>query len=254
MDVDIDLAVVLSIFLLSLRLGVLLVLTPVFSNLTRLTTIRVMFTLALSVTLIFGLGLPKSVVPLSLGAVLVASVMELVLGAILAFGVFAAFGVFSVAGKILDIQSGFGLGSVFDPVTRAGAPIFATMLNLLALAVFFGLDGHHALMRGMAFSAQQIPPGSVLSSLPVEAVIGQFGLMFSLAIALIAPVVFCLFLIEAGMAMTSRMLPQMNILVIGVTVKIVVGLIVFAISMGTILPVMGRIYASIFTYWEQVLR
>jgi flagellar biosynthetic protein FliR len=254
MDIDIDLALVLSVFLLSLRIGVLLVLTPLFSSLTRLTTIRVLFTLALSVALVFGLGLPRSSVPLTLGAVLVASAMELVLGSILAFGVFAAFGVFSVAGKILDIQTGFGLANVFDPVTRAGAPIFATMLNLLALAVFFGLDGHHALLRGLAFSAQQTPPGSALSGLPVQAVIGQFGLMFSLAVALIAPVVFGLFLIEAGLAIMSRALPQMNVLLIGILIKIVVGIMLVAISVGSILPLMGRIYASIFTYWEQVLR
>ena len=253
MRVTIDLAPLALIFLLSLRLAVVFFMTPIFSNLTRLNTVRVLFTLAMSVTLVLGLDLPAPKIDWSVGSLLLAAMLELVLGSILAFGVFAAFAVFSVAGKLLDIQSGFGLGSVFDPVTRASAPIFSSMLNLLAVAVFFGLDGHHAMMRGLAYSVQQVPPGSALAALPLAAVLNQFGLMFSLALAFVAPVMFALFLVEAGTAVLSRALPQMNVLVFGVAVKIVVGLAIFALSLGTVLPLMERIYASIFLYWEQVL-
>ncbi len=252
-----DLNPLLAVFLLSLRIGVLLVLTPLFSNLTRLTGIRVLLTLMLSVAIVWGQTVGGQPVwhhlSPNLGAVLLGAIGEVVLGAVLAFSVFSAFGVFSLAGKIVDVQSGFGLASVFDPVTRASAPIFSHMLNLLAVAVFFALDGHHALMRGIAFSVQQLPPGTLLKTLPMAAVLRQFGLMFSLAVALIAPVMFGLFLVEAGMALLSRVLPQMNVLVMGVAVKIVVALIIFALSLGMFLPLMGRIFATIFTFWEQVL-
>ena len=253
MLIQLDLKPVLAVFYLSLRLGVLMVMTPVFANLTRMLTIRVLLTLGLSVALVWGLAPSLQHLSLDTGAIVAATCAELVLGSVLAFAVFAAFAVFSVAGKIVDIQSGFGLASVFDPVTRASAPIFSHMLNLLALCVFFGLDGHHALMRGMAFSVQQLPPGMPLQTLPLELVLRQFGLMFSLGVALIAPVLFGLFLVEAGMALLSRVLPQMNVLVLGVSVKIVVALIIFALSLGAFLPLMGRIYASIFVYWERVL-
>ena len=58
---------------------------------------------------------------------------------------------------------------------------------------------------------------------------------------------------ETALAVVSRVLPQMNVFVVGVPVKIVVGLAVFALTMGTLQPVMARVYASIFIYWEQVL-
>lgn len=257
MVLNLDLTPVLAVFLLSLRIGVLLVMTPIFSNLTKLVSIRVLMTLVLSVAMVWGQSLGGQPLwqhlSLDLGSVLMGAIGEVVLGSVLAFSVFAAFGVFSLAGKIVDIQSGFGLASVFDPVTRASAPIFSHMLNLLAVTVFFSLDGHHALMRGIAFSVQQLPPGTLLKSLPMAAVLRQFGLMFSLAVALIAPVMFGLFLVESGMALLSRVLPQMNVLVLGVAVKIVVALIIFALSLGLFLPLMGRVFATIFTFWEQVL-
>jgi flagellar biosynthetic protein FliR len=249
---DIDPAWAISVYFLSLRLGVLFVMTPIFSNLSGLITVRVLFTLALGVLLTTGLGVPAARVPLEIGPVLATSLSELMIGATLAFGVFAAFGAFSVAGKILDIQSGFGIGSVFDPVTRAGAPLFATMLNLLAVAVFFGMNGHHAFLRGIAFSIQKLPPGASFSALTFDAVTRQFGLMFSLGVALIAPVMFCLFLVEVALAIVSRVLPQMNVFVVGMPIKIAAAIAMLAVTVGFVGPEMARVYASIFTYWEQV--
>jgi flagellar biosynthetic protein FliR len=253
MTIDLDPAWMLAVFFTAVRLGVVLVMTPIFSSLTGLVTVRVLLTLSLSALLVSGLGGRLAPPPPDLGPLVLAAMAELVVGLTLAFGVFAAFGAFSVAGKILDIQTGFGMGNVYDPVTRAGAPLFATMLNLVAVAVFFGMDAHHALLRGIAFSLRQMAPGSGFHALDAEAVLRQFGLMFSLGVALIIPVMLCLLLAETGLAVVSRVLPQMNVFVVGVPVKIVVGLAVFALTIGTLQPVMARVFGSIFVYWEQVL-
>lgn len=243
----------MSVYLLALRLGVLLIMTPIFSGLSGFVTVRVLFTLALSVALVSGMGLRAENTGLAIGPLIAASLAEIVVGGALAFGVFAAFGAFSIAGKILDVQSGFGIGSVFDPVTRSGSPLFSTILNLLAVTVFFGLNAHHAFLRGIAFSLQTAQPGMGFSALSPEAVIHQFGLMFSLGVALIAPLIFCLFLVEAALGVISRVLPQMNVFVVGMPVKIFTALTVLALTLGSVGPQMSRVYASIFSYWEQVL-
>lgn len=253
MRVDIDLQWLLSVFLVAMRLGVLFLLTPLFSGLGGLATVRVLLTLALSAMLVSGQTFTAAPVPVTLGPVVVAAIAELVVGAIMAFGLFAAFGAFSVAGKIVDVQSGFGIGNVYDPVTRGGAPLFGTMLNMVAVVAFFGLDGHHALMRGIVFSLQRVPPGAGLAAIPVEAAVSQFGLMFSLGVALVIPVIACLLLIEAGLAVVARVLPQMNVVIVLVPVKIVAGVALFALTTSTFGPAMGKVFASIFTYWEGVL-
>lgn len=248
-----DPAWALAVFLTFLRFGVVFLLSPVFAGLGGLVTVRVLLTLALSVLLVQGFGLRADPALLAPGPLLVGACLELFVGATLAFGVFAAFGAFSVAGKILDIQTGFGMGSVYDPVTRAGAPLFATMLNMVAVVIFFGIDGHHALMRGLAFSLQHAPPGQGFASLSAEPVIAQFGLMFSLGVSLIIPVLLCLLLVEVGLAVVSRMLPQMNVFVVGVPVKLVAGIGLTAMTLRTMEPAMQRIYASIFHFWQQML-
>jgi flagellar biosynthetic protein FliR len=248
-----DPAWALAVFLSAMRLGVVFLLSPIFAGLGGLVVLRVLLTLALSVVLVSGLGLRADPALLQPGPLLVAALQEIAVGGTLAFGVFAAFGSFSVAGKLLDVQSGFGLGSTYDPVTRSGAPLFSTMLNMVGVVVFFGVNGHHALMRGLAFSLQKVAPGAGLAALNAEAVIAQFGLMFALGVALIIPVLLCLLLTEVGLAVVSRVLPQMNVFVVGVPVKIVATLALLALTLGTMGSAMERVYGGMFHYWEQVL-
>ncbi len=253
MSINVDPAWILTIFLVSLRIGVIFMMSPVFTGLNGLVTVRVLLTLMLSALMVSGMPLVPASTELALGPVVLAALMELGVGATLAFGVMAAFGAFSLAGKIVDIQSGFGIGSVYDPVTRAGAPLFATMLNMVAVVVFFGLDAHHALLRGIAFSLQQVPPGAGFAALDADAVIGHFGLMFSLGVALVIPVMLCLLLLEVGLAVISRVLPQMNVFIVLIPVKLVAGIAIFALTLGVLGPAMSKVYGAIFQFWEQVL-
>lgn len=252
MTLDFDPAWALAVFLVALRLGVLFLMLPIFASMGGLVTVRVLLTLALAVAFVGGTGARANLAS-GLGPLISAAAGEVVIGAVLAFGVFAAFGAFALAGKLLDVQSGFGIGAVYDPVTRSGSPVFATMLNMLGVVTFFSLDGHHALMRGIAFSLRQAPPGVGLAAIPARAAIDQFGLMFSLGTALAIPAVLCLLLVDIGLAVVSRVLPQMNVFVVLVPVKIVAGLALFALSVPVFEPALARIFASIFTYWESAL-
>ena len=142
MLLNIDQGWLVQVCLASIRIGMLFILTPIFSNMRGVTTARVLLVLALSVALAANLAPAPRGLDLEYGPLLAAGAAEVVTGGVLAFGLFAAFSAFSVAGKILDIQSGFSIGSVYDPVTGGGAPVFTTVLNLAAVALFFALDGH----------------------------------------------------------------------------------------------------------------
>lgn len=252
MQINVDTAWALAVFYVWLRLGCVFLLAPVPMVQGTPVVVRVLFTLALAALLVSGGGVRPALASFGPGQVLLGAIGEVVVGITLAFGVFAAFGAFAMAGKILDVQSGFGLGVVYDPVTRTGAPMFATILNMTGVALFFALDGHHALLRGLAYSLHRAPPGAGLE-LSADAAVAQFGLVFSYGIALVIPVILCLLLIELALAVASRTLPQMNVFVVSIPLKLVAALSIFAVSAPTLGPAMQRVYRSIFTYWESVL-
>jgi flagellar biosynthetic protein FliR len=242
-----------AVLLCSLRLSALLLLTPLLQALGLPVRVRLVLILALSAMLVSGMHLSAAAAPLDLPAMIGAGINELFTGALMAYGIFAAFAAFSFAGNALDLQIGFNIANVFDPVTHSQSPLIASLLGMLAVALFFGMDAHHALLRGFAYSLERVPLGRPLSVPDPALLIKQFGTVFTLGLMLAAPVLFCLFLIELAMAVLSRNLQQMNIFILGAPVKIAVGLAVLATMAGHIGVVAEKIFNGVFMFWDAVL-
>lgn len=246
--------VITAVFLAFTRLSALFLMTPLFSVAQVPFRVRLVFLLALALVLVVGLQLVTPEVPASLVQFIAAVVHELLVGAALAFGIFAAFGAFLLGGRILDLQMGFGVANLIDPATNAQAPLIGTILNITAVMVFFLLDGHHMVIRGVAYSMAQVPLGQGLETLNIQAIVYQFGQMFVFGLMLVAPAVFCLFMVDVGLAVAARTMPQVNIFIVGLPLKIFVGLVVLAASLSYLNPLINKIFMSIFQYWEAVLR
>jgi flagellar biosynthesis protein FliR len=160
--------------------------------------------------------------------------------------------VLQIAGRLLDLQMGFGMATVLDPVTRANAPMIGVALTMLGLSVFFGSEGHQALLRGIAQTAQWVPPGAVWQLPTAAPLVKVAGSMFSLAIVVMAPALFMLLLVEVVLDVMSRVLPQMNVMFVGMPVKVMVGLGTLAVAAPGMAPVFRRVYASVFLFWQEV--
>lgn len=244
---------VMATALLSLRLAALWMLTPLVTLFKAPMLFRAAFTAALSA--VMAAGLPASAWPAVTDVLqlAVACVSELLLGAVLALGLHAAFGAMHFAGRLLDLQMGIGVGGVFDPSTRTQASALSMGLQWLAVVVFFTLDGHHALLRGVSYSVSQVPLGSFLKSFPLAEAVSAFGLVFTLALMVCGPAMLALLVLEAGLGVVSRALPQMNVFFVSIPLKIFVGLGMLALTSRQLAPVLGKGYGDVFNYWQRVL-
>lgn len=247
-----DITMITAALLVATRVSPLFLLTPLFAITRVPARARVLFVLALSAVLTAGIGVVPIEPPATLSGLMHAMVNELILGMILAFGLFTAFGAFLFGGRIIDFQMGFGVANLIDPATQSQAPMLGTVLNLMAVMTFFLLDGHHLLIRGLVYSLQKIPPGSSLHEVDVQAIIAQFGVMFVYGLAVVAPVVAVLLMLDVGMAVAARTMPQVNMFIVGFPLKIFMGLLVLALSLNYMGPLLEKIYASIFVYWQRV--
>lgn len=248
-----DAAWISSVALLAIRIAPLFVLAPVFGSVQVPLQFRVLFVLALAALLVNALSIKSFKSSLSLGNFATYALSEFALGLLFAFGLFAAFGAFMLAGRIIDLQMGFGVAGLIDPASQRQAPLLGTFLNVLAIVMFFAIDGHHMILRGLAFSLEHIPLGTTIENINAAAVIGQFGLMFIYAVAIVAPALFGILLLDLGMAVMARSMPQMNVFIVSIPLKIFVGLVLIAFSLAYLAPLATRIFESVFIYWESVL-
>lgn len=107
----------LATFLVSILLGVLFLATPVFGMARIPLSVRVLFVFALSICLAWPnasqLMSASNSVPtantVTAGALFMAALAEVFIGATLAFGVHCAFAAFSFGGKLIDLQIGLGI-------------------------------------------------------------------------------------------------------------------------------------------------
>lgn len=240
------------VFLLALRVGTLLLLTPILSAAGLPPSLRVLLVLGLAMALALGIpAAPASEVLYDSGGLLAAATRELALGMTLSLGMLAAFAAISFAGRLIDVQIGFGMAQVFDPTTQRQVPVLQSAFDRVGVLAFFLVNGHHALLRAVAYTIERFPPGRpwpLAAAAPM--IMKQMAGLFSLGFALAVPVVGCLMLVELALGVVARNLPQMNMFVIGVPAKIVVGLGMLSLWFAGIGDAMSRVYAFTFRSWE----
>jgi flagellar biosynthetic protein FliR len=231
----------------------LFIMTPVFGSVMAPALVRAFLVVALAAALVAAVGLAPAPALLTLPGLVAAAATETMIGAALAFGLAAAFAAFLFAGRLLDFQFGFGIANLVDPVTRAHAPLLGTGLQMLAVTVFFVADGHLHLVRALGESLLRHPPGGAGAGFDYAVIAAQFGLMFSLGLAIAAPALFAVLLLDIGFAAMARSMPQMNVFIVSIPFKIALGLLVLALSLRYLSQAMGKAFDAVLRYWHAVL-
>jgi flagellar biosynthetic protein FliR len=145
---------------------------------------------------------------------------------------------------------GFGAAKVLNPATGTPAPVLASMLGVLGVAVFLAMDGHHVLIRALGASLLAYPPGTAAFAPDWSTLFAQSGAMFTFGLALAGPVMIALLLADVGMAVMARSMPQLNVFVLSFAVKILLGLLGLLASVSLARGVLAALFESTFRYWD----
>jgi type III secretion protein T len=169
-------------------------------------------------------------VPYSMWIVLCAK--EMLIGLLLGFAFSAMLWAIENVGHLIDFQTGSGNFAFFDPVAGDQSGPTAVFLNLLACTLFVTGGGLHA-MLGMFLQSYKLWP--VASLLPnAHQVIEQFAVratdsVMQASVKLAAPVIIVLVLVELGLSLIARSVPQLNVFMISQPVKGVIAILMMAL-------------------------
>jgi flagellar biosynthetic protein FliR len=254
MNITADISWLISILLLAIRLGAVFLLTPILAVTQAPARFRLLFVLALSALLVSALPAVSFEQTITISNLIKAALQELIIGAGMAFGLFTAFGAFLLGGRVLDFQMGFGVASLIDPSTNTQSAMMGVVLNLIAIMVFFLIDGHHMVLKGLAYSIEVLPLGQGLKGgLNIAALVAQFGSMFIFALMVVAPAIFSILLLDVGLGVMARTMPQVNVFFVGIPLKIFIGMTVTALTLKSIAPLMKNIFEGMFYFWQEMI-
>jgi flagellar biosynthetic protein FliR len=133
-------------------------------------------------------------------------------------------------------------GSLYDPASGTSSTELGRLWFLAALLFFFQLNGHHWLVAGLARSYTLCPVGSLVYRPAVTMVaVELLAAQFSLAVRLAAPAIAALILADVALGLAGRGMPQMNLLMVGMPAKILMGLTALALCSPILAPVLGQV-------------
>jgi flagellar biosynthesis protein FliR len=222
MTVELAPALVSGYLLAMIRAAAWVFVCPPFGNRSVPTMVKVGLAAALS--LVVGPRLADQAVPLEVGPLLSAAVLQVAAGLALGFLGVLLFSTFSFAGGLIDLVSGYSVAQLFDPGNQAPVSIFGQFYAVLATTLLFAIDGHLLLVRGFITSFDAAPLTTLSVDTLAELITGDIALFFVAALEIAAPLLAALFLSEAALGLLSRAAPQMNIFALGLPVKILVTL------------------------------
>jgi flagellar biosynthesis protein FliR len=123
---------------------------------------------------------------------------------------------------------------VYNPDTATDTDVLGQVLMYVALASFLAMGGMEALFIALLSTFERLPVGSFqIALLPLDTVVGVLSSGMELGVRVAAPVVAIVFLLMIAMGFVMKTMPQINILSVGFTVKILFGLGMCAVAVGS---------------------
>ncbi len=175
-------------------------------------------------------------------------VQQLLVGGVVGLAMSLILSSVQLAGSIVGLQMGLGFSTLFDPLQGVEVTSLASFLNLLALLMFLDINGHLLLLAVLARSFTLVPVGAALGAGigagAWDALAREGGALFSLALAMAAPALGVLLIANLGLAILSKLSPQLNLFAIGFPLFFVLGL--FALYL--LMPVMQSIVHHLVDY------
>jgi flagellar biosynthetic protein FliR len=169
----------------------------------------------------------KQSAPLTLSWATAALAAEQILvGLAIGFAMQLTLAAMAFAGDLIGIQMGFGFAGLFDVQNRFEVPVMSDFFGLVGLLLFLGLNGHLVLLGVLvkSFEAVPISPGGGITAEGWRALAGAGEMLFQMGVWLALPVVAVLLAAQLAMALVSRVTPQINIMSVGFSVFMWVGI------------------------------
>jgi flagellar biosynthetic protein FliR len=167
---------------------------------------------------VLALGLSFAVTPAISGdipttfyALLVITLTQVVIGAGMGFVTYLLFQAIATAGSLIDVFGGFQLSQGFDPLGLTMNSVFGKFHQMLATMLLFATGGHLVVIGGLLETFRFLPLGtSPHLAHPTQILVTAMSMFFTVAVQIALPMIAVLFIADLGLALMTKVAPQLN--------------------------------------------
>ncbi|MBC6002536.1 Yop proteins translocation protein U [uncultured Clostridium sp.] len=194
---------------------------------------KVTFTLFMSVIISFTVNVHLEVS--SIYDFIHIAVIETITGLVLGYITSVCINSLKIAGSLIDQQLGLSMINIYDPNSHENNTLIENMVYWIGIMVFFSMNGHHKLITGISQSFKLVKVGSPILTNNYGYIVNVFIQCFVIGFKIAVPIILALIITDFIMGLISRSVPQLNVMIIGMPLKILVGIMFFVISLPFIL-------------------
>ena len=211
-----------------IRILAMLATAPVFDN--RTVQRRTRVGLAALIAILMMPLLPAPPVLSSAQAIPVL-IQQILIGVAMGFSMRLVFAAFEMAGDLLGLQMGLAFAQFIDPARGTQTPLIGSFLGVLAMLTFLVIDGHLLVIAAVVQSFELIPISANLAVVNSQSIAMAGSIMFMLALQISLPVMAAVLISNIVLGILARAAPQLNVMSIGFSITIGVGLWILWVSL-----------------------
>ena len=141
----------------------------------------------------------------------------------------------STAGEIVALQTTLAFAQTANPMQAQPGATLAAFLMLLGTTLVFATNTHHLFIAGLVGSYELIAPARPLVTGDfAELAIRTLGDAFMLGVQLSAPLLVFALIFNVASGLIGRGMPQFQVFFAAAPLSIILGLSVFALSLGVV--------------------
>lgn len=239
MTLHVDGEPLIAYLLASLRIVGWLVVVPPFSTKSVPTMAKVVLALGLSFAVIPNAT--TGIMPSGTVELLMSAATQALIGAAMGFVTYLLFIAIQAAGAIIDIFGGFAVAQAFDPMNMTMNTIFGKFYQSLATMLLFASGAHLIVIGGLLKTFDLMPVGGSVDAVKTSTVVmTAFGMFFTSAVQIALPMVAVLFAADLGLALMTKVAPQLNAITVMFPAKIGLTLMLVGLSFPILPGVVRR--------------
>lgn len=244
----------LLFMLVFMRMSGFILLNPIYGrrNIPIIAKIMIIFSLSIIITIYYGneVVITNDLLEIT-GLLLKEFTISYIIGFIITLFVY----VIIFGGELIDMQMGLSMSKIYDPQNNTSLSVNASFYNAMFIILFFVTDGHLTLINLFLNSHRVLPFGNfIISKDFVKNMIDIFTLCTILAIKLSFPLLAIEFLSEIGVGIIIKSIPQVNVFVINLQMRVFIGLIMLLIMFQPSAHYIVKLIETMLQQMGQMLR
>lgn len=156
-------------------------------------------------------------------------------------------------GRLIDAARGSTGAEGPSPLGGEPTTPMGSFFLLVAIVLFFIVDGHLVFLRSLAYTFELIPIGAGLAAaphshhLPMAMAMNAASLasgVLAATVGLAAPVLACMFLADVSLGLMNRLSPQMNVYFLGMPIRGALGILVVMLTLSALLGALAEQFSD----------